>query len=81
MIEINEILFNFIYEDLTYREHEVFVLLGQGKKRAEIAKEMNLSIKTVSSYIETIKIRLRIKNVEMVRVVATLYFQWKNNNE
>lgn len=53
---------------LSDRELEVFQLIGQGKGTRQIAKELFLSVKTVESYREHIKEKLKFENaVELVR--------------
>ncbi|RJQ54038.1 MAG: DNA-binding response regulator [Nitrospiraceae bacterium] len=42
-------------ERLSNRELEVFQLIGQGLKTRRIAEELNLSVKTIETYIEHIK--------------------------
>jgi DNA-binding NarL/FixJ family response regulator len=44
--------------DLSNRELEVFWLIGQGRSTAEIAKQLNLSVKTVETHREKIKRKL-----------------------
>jgi len=52
---------------LSDRELEVFRFIGQGRGTREIAKELNLSIKTVESHRAHIKQKLKLKNaVELV---------------
>ena len=43
------------HESLSEREHQVFQLIASGKSTSEIANELNLSVKTISTY------RLRIR--------------------
>ncbi len=45
-------------EDLSNRELEVFWLIGQGYTTAEIAKQLNLSVKTIETHREKIKRKL-----------------------
>jgi DNA-binding NarL/FixJ family response regulator len=47
---------------LSDRELEVFSLIGRGIGRAEMASLLNVSIKTIGSYREKIKEKLRIKS-------------------
>ena len=44
---------------LNRRESEYVFLLLQGKKRREIAANLQIGIRTLDSYIQTIKIKLR----------------------
>ena len=55
-------------ERLTDRELEVFKLIGRGKKNAEIAKDLSLSVKTIESQRERIKGVLELSSgVDLVR--------------
>jgi DNA-binding NarL/FixJ family response regulator len=47
---------------LTDRELEVFRLLGKGKTTKQIAQALGLSIKTIGTYRERIKVKLDLKN-------------------
>lgn len=47
---------------LSDRELEIFRLLGQGFKNRKIAQELNLSVKTVESYHDQIKQKLKFKD-------------------
>lgn len=48
------------FETLSDRELQVFELLGQGKTVREIAAQLKLSPKTIESYRENLKLKLRI---------------------
>jgi DNA-binding NarL/FixJ family response regulator len=53
---------------LTDRELEVFSLIGQGLSTRAIAERLNLSIKTIGTHRERIKVKLRLKNAnELLR--------------
>jgi DNA-binding NarL/FixJ family response regulator len=55
-------------EALTDRELEVFRLIGLGLSTREIASRMNLGIKTIGTYRDRIKQKLRIKSgAELIR--------------
>ena len=55
-------------ERLTDRELEVFRLIGQGVGSRDIARRLNLSIKTIGTYRERIKEKLNLKNAnELLR--------------
>jgi DNA-binding NarL/FixJ family response regulator len=55
-------------DTLSDRELEVFTLIGQGIGRQEISDKLHVSIKTVGSYREKIKVKLGIKSSpELVR--------------
>ncbi len=59
-------------ETLSNRELEVFELMGHGYKRQEIAQRLNLSVKTIGTYLESIKKKLNLKttNELMTRAVT-----------
>ena len=62
-------------ESLSDRELEVFQLIGQGMGTRQIADKLCISIKTVESYREHIKQKLKLKNsVELVHQ-AVHYFR------
>jgi len=47
---------------LSKREHDVFVLIAQSQQRKAIARELNLSVHTVSDHIKTIYRKLSISS-------------------
>jgi len=58
---------------LSDRELEVFRLIGQGVKTADIANQMHLSIKTVETYRDRIREKLDLSDgTELVRYAAQL---------
>ena len=64
-------------ETLSEREFSVLRLLGEGKSTGEIAEQMNLSVRTISTYRERIKEKLQLKNAaELVRYAI----HWVENN-
>ncbi len=50
------------HENLSKREFQVICLLAQGKRPSEIAKELSLNVKTISTYRERILEKLNLKN-------------------
>lgn len=48
-------------EKISNREMVIFKLMGEGYKPGQIAEKINLSVKTIDSYIQRIKIKLKIK--------------------
>ena len=48
---------------LSNRELEVFKLIGRGFKRAQIAEQLNLSVKTIGTYRDNIKKKLNLKTM------------------
>lgn len=56
---------------LTDREMQVFTLVGDGKGNCEIAKHMNVSVKTVDAYRAHIKYKLGLRNgLELIRLAV-----------
>lgn len=49
-------------ENLSDRELEVFGLIGEGISSKEIAERLFLSVKTVESYRERIKVKLNLRS-------------------
>ncbi len=66
--------FDFPTELLSNRELEVYQLIGQGLKKHDIAERLNLSVKTVETYIEHIKIKLQLKGTHDVLMHAIKSF-------
>jgi DNA-binding NarL/FixJ family response regulator len=61
-------------EQLSDRELEVFQLLGQGRETRDIAKSLNISIKTVQAYCARIKEKLKLANAsELLREAVRWY--------
>ncbi len=50
------------YSDLSNRELQVFRLIGEGRSSQEIAAELNLSVKTIGTYRERLKLKLCLGN-------------------
>ena len=51
-----------IYSELTKRELEVYYLLKQNKTNRQIAKELNVNIRTVENYVSNIYFKMGIKS-------------------
>jgi len=49
-------------EHLSDRELEVFQLLGQGFATRQVAQQLSLSIKTIESYRENLKLKLNVNS-------------------
>jgi len=60
-------------KNLTDREYEVFVLLAKGKKNNEIAKELFITEKTVSSHKKSILKKLNLKNIKELIEISIKY--------
>ncbi len=60
---------------LSNRELEVYQLVGQGLKKHKIAEQLNISVKTVETYIEHIKIKLQLKGTHdvLMHAVKSIY--------
>jgi len=55
-------------ELLSNRELEVFQMIGRGQNTREVARKLNLSIKTIASHRENLKRKLQLSNAaELVR--------------
>lgn len=65
---------DFPVELLSNRELEVYQLIGQGLKKHDIANRLNLSVKTIETYIEHIKIKLQLKGTHDVLMHAIKSF-------
>lgn len=55
---------------LTPREHQVFLLLVNGRSVSEIAAELDVSMSTASTYVHRIKERLSVKSVAEIVTYA-----------
>ena len=63
---------------LSDREFAVLRSIGEGRSTGEIAEQMNLSVRTISTYRERIKEKLQLKNAaELVRYAI----HWVEDNE
>lgn len=65
-------------ELLSDRELEVFKLIGQGLGMRQIARELYLSVKTVETYREHIKVKLKIESADELRQQAIKLVQTWN---
>jgi DNA-binding NarL/FixJ family response regulator len=61
---------------LSDRELEVFQLLGEGHGTRDVARQLGLSMKTVSCYRQNIKNKLHLKNATELMQHAV---QWTTN--
>lgn len=61
-------------ESLSNRELEVFQLIGQGLRTRKIAEQLNLSVKTVETYIDHIKKKMNFDNSHMLILHAVQWF-------
>ncbi len=59
---------------LSNRELEVYQLIGRGLKKHGIAEQLRLSVKTVETYVEHIKIKLQLKRTHDVLMHAVKSF-------
>jgi len=65
------------HQRLSNRELEVFLLVGEGHRRTEIAKLLSLSAKTVETHFERIKTKLGYQDAQELRLQAFLLAQEK----
>src|SRR5581483_2559217 len=63
---------------LSDRELEIFRLLGQGLKNRAIAEELSLSVKTVESYQEQIKQKMKFRTAGELQQYA---IRWLRSEE
>jgi len=57
-----------VLANLTDREMQIFLLLGAGKSTGQIAEELSLSVKTISTHRENLKMKLGVESAaELVR--------------
>ena len=68
-------------EKLTDRELEVFRLLGEGHRTRETAARLHVSIKTVQTYCERIKITLGLSNFSELIREATLWVHGQRSDD
>ncbi len=58
------------HKSLSDREYEVLLYIGEGKTMTEIANQLSLSIKTVSTYRSRILEKMRLKsNSDLVKYI------------
>lgn len=62
-------------KSLSNRELEVYQLIGRGMKKHEIAERLHLSVKTVETYIDHIRIKLQLKGSHDVLIHAVRSLQ------
>ena len=65
---VNEAKKNNLYEYLSGREFEVLVMMASGKSTSDIAKQLSISVATVSTYRARILEKMKMKsNAELIR--------------
>ena len=62
---------------LSDREFQVFQLIGQGLGVIEIASQLSLSVKTIESYRNNLKIKLKLNDAAALRKFAIRWLQTK----
>ncbi len=60
-------------EVLSRRELEVFQLFGEGLRKKDIAGQLNLSVKTIETYIENIKKKMNFKSIHDIIMHAVRF--------
>ena len=63
-----------LHETLSQREYEIFYKLGQGQGVTQIADELCLSVKTVSTYRSRV-----LQKMSMTNNADIIYYAIKNN--
>ncbi|MBI4697401.1 MAG: response regulator transcription factor [Nitrospirae bacterium] len=61
-------------DSLSNRELEVFQFIGKGLKTREIAEQLNLSVKTIETYIDHIKKKMNFKDSRNLFMHAVQWF-------
>jgi two-component system, NarL family, invasion response regulator UvrY len=65
------------HEMLSNREYRVLLMIGAGKSVSEIANELSLSVKTVSTYRARVLEKLSLRNnADLVRYVIDHQLSW-----
>lgn len=62
--------------DLSPRELEVLRLIGEGYSLSEIAADLNLSVKTIGTYRDRLKVKLGVERVSDLIIVARDHLRW-----
>lgn len=65
-------------ESFSNRELDVFLLMGQGLKVQQIADQLNISVKTIGTYVERVKRKMNLNNTREVFMQAV---QWTTNGK
>ncbi len=63
-----------VHELLSDREYQVFIFISSGKSVSDIARELNISVKTVSVYRSNILSKMNLKNNSEI-----MHYAFKNN--
>jgi DNA-binding CsgD family transcriptional regulator len=58
---------------LSNREMDCLILYGQGRKATEIAADMKLSVKTISTYLSRAQDKLRVVSRSDLRTLAAKF--------
>jgi two-component system, NarL family, invasion response regulator UvrY len=59
------------HEELSHREFEVLLKIGNGKSMTEIAEELNLSVKSISTYRKRLLEKLEMQtNLDLIKYVV-----------
>jgi DNA-binding NarL/FixJ family response regulator len=74
MISGDKIEFTSPVDVLSNRELEVYQLFGQGLKKREIADQLNLSVKTIETYVENIKKKMNFSSSHEITMHAIRFF-------
>ncbi len=70
--------YNSPIESLSNRELEVFQLIGQGLQTRLVALELDLSIKTIETYIEHIKLKMNFRSLHELTAYAMRWLITEN---
>jgi DNA-binding NarL/FixJ family response regulator len=67
-------------DSLTKQESQVLALVAQGRRNAEIAQELYLSIRTVESHLYRIFQKLNVSSRTEAAIYAFTLVCWRNQN-
>jgi DNA-binding NarL/FixJ family response regulator len=70
MLSNKKMEFTSAVDVLSNRELEVYQLFGQGMKKREIAESLNLSVKTIETYVEHIKKKMNLGSTHEITMHA-----------
>ncbi len=70
MLSNKKVEFTSAVDVLSNRELEVYQLFGQGMKKREIADSLNLSVKTIETYVENIKKKMSLGSTHEITMHA-----------
>ncbi|MGW1864226.1 response regulator [Streptomyces mauvecolor] len=67
-------------ESLSNREHEVFVLLGDGLSNADMAQQLLMSEGTMKSYVSRVLAKLKVSNRTQGALLSAQFTRWRRDS-